>query len=98
MGRVIAATASIFFSLILGAVALAAVAVLLPETMETLLKSASWLRDQLTGTGLAPKYNVWVMFLIAEQQLVFMGFVIIMRILLAMLIAAGSNAFGLGDR
>ena len=96
MGRVIAATASIFFSLILGAAALAAVAVIVPGTMESLLDSASWVRDQLTNTGLAPKYNVWVKFLIADQQLVFMGFVIVMRILLALLFAAGSSLFGRG--
>jgi len=90
--------ASIFFSLILAAVALAAIAVLYPETMERLLDGASWVRDQLTSTGLAPKYNVWVKFLIAEQQLLFMGFVIVMRLLLALLIAAGSSLLGLGDR
>ncbi len=98
MGRVIAATASIFFSLILGAIALAVVAVMLPETMETFLDGASWLRDQLTSTGLASKYNVWVKFLIADQQLVFMGFVIVVRIILALLIAAGSSLFGRGYR
>ena len=94
MGRVLAATANIFFSLLLGAVALAFVAVQFPEIMQVLLTWASWLADQITGTRLDPKYNVWVMFLIDERQLVFLGFVIVMRILLASI----TNALGIGDR
>ena len=87
MARVLAATANIFFSLLLGAIALAFVAVQWPGTMEHILNMASGVKDQLTNTGLASKYNVWIKFLIGEQQLVFMGFVIVTRIILAMLIA-----------
>jgi len=87
VARVLAAAGNIFFSLLLGAIALAFVAVQWPETMESILNMASGVKEHLTNTGLAPKYNVWIKFLIGEQQLVFMGFVIVTRILLAMLIA-----------
>ena len=87
MARVLAAAGNIFFSLLLGAVALAVVAVQWPEIMEEILNIAAGLKEHLTNTGLASKYNVWIKFLLQEQQLVFMGFVIITRILLALLIA-----------
>lgn len=73
--------------MLLGAIAMAIVAVNWPETMEAILNMATGVKEYLTNTGLASKYNVWVKFLIQEQQLVFMGFVIFTRILLAMLIA-----------
>lgn len=87
VARVIAATSNIFFSLLLGAVALAVVAVQWPGVMEDIINVATGLKDYLTNTGLASKYNVWIKFLLQEQQLVFMGFVIVTRIILAILIA-----------
>ncbi len=87
MARVLAAAGNIFFSLLLGAVALAFVAVQWPEVMEQILTLAAGLKEHLTNTPLASKYNVWIKFLLQEQQLVFMGFVIVTRILLATLIA-----------
>jgi len=87
VARVLAATSNIFFSLLLGAVALAVVAVQWPGVMEDIINVAANLKEHLTNTGLASKYNVWIKFLLQEQQLVFMGFVIVTRIVLAMLIA-----------
>jgi len=87
VARVLAAAGNIFFSLLLGALALAFTAVQFPDTMDQIINIASGVKDYLTNTGLATKYNVWVKFLLSEQQLVFMGFVIITRILLALLIA-----------
>lgn len=87
MARILAAAGNIFFSLLLGAIALAFVAVQWPDSMVEILDMATGVKEQLTNTGLASKYNVWIKFLIGEQQLVFMGFVIVTRILLATLIA-----------
>ena len=87
MARVLAAAGNIFISLLLGAVALAFVAVQWPEAMDHIINMAANVKSHLTNTGLASKYNVWVKFLLSEQQLVFMGFVIVTRIILALLIA-----------
>ena len=87
VARVLAAAGNIFFSLLLGAVALAFVAVQWPEMLEGILNVATGVKEHLTNTGLASKYNVWIKFLLGEQQLVFMGFVIVTRIILALLIA-----------
>ena len=95
MTKVIGATLNIFFSIILGAVAFAFVAVQAPELMQdTFFSGASWLREQLTTTDLDPKYNVWVPFLINEPQLVLMGFVIFIRVALALAGAMLKSMFG----
>ena len=77
---------------------MAFIAVQFPEFMETLLDSGSWLTDEIGSTGLDAKYNVWVKFLLNEQQVVFMGFVILMRIILAILGAAIGSVLGIGRR
>jgi len=96
--RITAATLNIFFSLLLGAIAMAFIAVQFPEFMESLLDSGSWATDKIGDTGLDAKYNVWVKFLLNEQQIVFMGFVIVMRIILAVLGAAIGSMLGIGRR
>jgi hypothetical protein len=87
MLRVFLATTNIFTSLVIGALAMGAVWYMAPETMQTLFQSASGLKAWLTNLGLEPKYNNFLYFLIEERQLVFMGFVIVTRMLLAILAA-----------
>ena len=97
MGRIINASLIFFFSFILGAVMLAVVAVQFSDTMETLLTTGGWVTDMIGDTGLDPKYNVWVKFLVSEQQIVFLGFVILARIILAMVFGAIGNLLGIGN-
>ena len=77
------ASGIIFLSLLMGAIGLAYVGVEHPTYLDNMLDRASdfktWL---LAHSGLEAKYNVWVKFLVQEQQFVFMFFVIVMRILL----------------
>jgi len=92
---VLRATATIFLSVILGALVFAYMAVQFPDAMESVFAAAGYVRGLMVDSGLVPpRYNVWVMFLVAEQQLVFLGFVILMRILMAMVAGAVSNSFG----
>lgn len=74
----------IFLSLILAAVALVYVGIEYPQMLERMLVKASVVKDWITDsrhTGLDVRYNVWVKFLLQEQQFVFMFFVVVMRIL-----------------
>ncbi len=84
----------IFLSLLLGAIALAYVGVEYPGLLDTMLDQASdfktWL---LAHSGLEDKYNVWVKFLIQEQQFVFMFFVIVMRLSLLLLAAFATGLY-----
>ena len=98
MTRVLGATANIFISFLLGTITLVFVAVQFPEIMQYLLDAAGWLTDQITNTGLEPKYNIWLMFLIEDRQFVFLGFVIMTRIILASVMPGVRNLLGSGRR
>ena len=86
LGSIARAGSVIFFSLLLGALALAYVGVEHPSILNAMLDRASdfktWL---LLHIGLEAKYNVWVKFLVQEQQFVFMFFVIVMRLILLLI-------------
>lgn len=88
MRRVIESVFNIFFSLLFGAIALAFCAFYAPETLESMQINASFLKDDilavLTGLGTDSSVNVWIRFLVQDEQLVFMGFVILMRVLIAL--------------
>jgi len=91
LGSIVRAGGVIFLSLLLGAIALAYVGVEHPDYLDSMLDRASdfktWL---LAHSGLESKYNVWVKFLVQEQQFVFMFFVIIMRLILLLIVAVTS--------
>jgi len=84
----------IFLSLLMGAIALAYVGVEYPGTLDSMLDQASdfktWL---LSHSGLEAKYNVWVKFLVQEQQFDFMFFVIVMRLILLLLVALATGMY-----
>ncbi len=85
MLRVFLATTNIFVSLVLGALAMGIVWYVSPETMQNLFQFASGVKTWLTSLGIEPTYNNFIWFLIEERQLVFMGFVIVTRVVLAIL-------------
>jgi hypothetical protein len=74
----------LFFSLVLGAIMLGLVGYNSPESLSHMLAWARELKGAITGTGLDPKYNIWVEILLEERQLLFMFFTIAARILLAL--------------
>jgi hypothetical protein len=83
--RIFLSIGNIVLSLILGAVLIAVVAINSPETLSSSLRWAHSVKEVITGTSLDPKYNVWIEFLLDDRQIVFMGFVVLARILLALL-------------
>ena len=82
MLRLLFSTGNIFLSLVLGALLLAFVGFHDPETLSMMLGWARELKGVITGSGLDPRYNIWVELLLEERQLLFMGFTIVARILL----------------
>ena len=96
MARVLGSTLNIFFSLLLGAIAFVYVAVQFPEMMDALLDGANWLKYQIGDTGLDPRYNFWLRSVLNEHMVVFLGLVIMMRIVLEITISATANILGFG--
>jgi hypothetical protein len=89
MTSVLIASANIFFSLILGAVALVVVGLNFPEVFSHIIDGAGWVRDELTGTDLDVKYNNWIRLFIDEKQITLMFFTIVSRVALALVVAGG---------
>jgi hypothetical protein len=83
--RLLMSVSGLFLSLVLGAVMMGVVGYNSPEALSYLLGWARDLKGAITGTGLDPKYNIWVEVLLEERQLLFMFFTIAARIVLAML-------------
>lgn len=94
MWRLMLSTSSLFFSLILGALMLGVVGYNSPETLSQLLGYARELKSLITGTGLDPKYNIWVEVLLEERQLLFMFFTIAARLILGILTVLGLALVG----
>jgi hypothetical protein len=92
--RVLLSTGNIFFSLILGAVALALVGYNSPETLSVMLGWARELKSLITSTGLEPKYNIWVELLLEERQLLLMFFTIAARLVIAIFAALFAALLG----
>ena len=87
MLRMLLATGNVFFSLVLGAIAFGFVFIKYPDAMGSILDAAAGLKAWLTSRGLSTEYNNWVRVLLEERQLVFMGFTILMRVLLSVVTA-----------
>lgn len=85
MLRILLSASNLLFSLILGAILMALVAIYSPETLSLLLAWARDFKGLITGTGIAPRYNIWLELLLDERQLLFMGFTVFARILLGLL-------------
>ncbi len=85
MLRILLSVGNIIFSLILGALLMALVAIYSPETLSALLGWAHSFKSLITGTGLSAKYNIWLELLLDERQLLFMGFTVLARLLLGIL-------------
>lgn len=94
MLRIALATGNVFFSLVLGAIAFGFVFIKYPATMGSILDAASGLKAWLTSRGLSTEYNNWVRVLLEERQLVFMGFTILMRVVLSAITAAAAALWG----
>ncbi len=93
----ILAASNMIAAFILAILAIVFLALNYPAAMQTALRWARVVKDGITGTGLNPTYNIWLEFLLEERQLVFIGFTIIMRMLLSVVGFAGTRlrkAFG----
>ncbi len=92
--RLMLSMSSLFFSLILGAIMLGIVGYNSPETLSYLLGKAGQLKNLITGTGLDPKYNIWVEVLLEERQLLFMFFTIAARFIIGIVTMLVMAMFG----
>lgn len=85
---------NVFFSLILGALAFGFFWLYFPDVTLQLFKWASSLRESLFSTTWSARYEVALRFFVDERQIVYMGFVLVTRIIVGLLIALISRFTG----
>ena len=78
---------NVFFSLVLGAVALGVAWFYFPEATVQMFKAAGSIREWLASRGWPAHYEAVVRALLDERQIVYMGFVLATRIVVGLLIS-----------
>jgi hypothetical protein len=82
--RTILAAGNMITAFILAILAIIFLGLNYPPAISESLRWARYTKDIITGSGLNPSYNVWLEFLLEDRQLVFIGYTIIMRMVLAL--------------
>lgn len=85
MTRLLFISFTFMLTVVLGAIAFTFTALTYPGTMRQLMSGAERLRDQLSTFGLSDNYMVWVDILLQGDNLVLMGFIIVARIVMAII-------------
>jgi hypothetical protein len=88
---------NVFFSLILGAVALGFFWFTFPDWTLQLFRWAGSIRESVISGNWPARYEVVLRALVDERQIVYMGFVLVTRILVGVIIAFGYKLFSRKD-
>lgn len=92
--RFLLSLGNVFFSLILGAVALGFFWFYFPDWTLQLFKWAGSIRESMISGNWPARYEVVLRALVDERQIVYMGFVLATRILVGIIIALGYKLLG----
>jgi hypothetical protein len=85
---------NVFFSLILGAVALGFFWFYFPDWTLQLFRAAGSIRESVISGNWPARYEVMLRALVDERQIVYMGFVLATRIIVGLIIAVFYKLFG----
>jgi len=83
-------------TLIVGAIAFAATAIEFPTIMRQLIEWAQQLPPYLSQVGISDNYLVWTDILLSGDKLVLLGFVLVTRIVFALIGMIFGPLFGIG--
>lgn len=92
------ASVKFILTILLGAFAFAATAIQQPTLMRELLSIARHIPDYFTRSGLSDEYLVWVDILLGGDKLVFIGYLVVARIVVGVLASMLGGIFGFGTR
>lgn len=95
--RLLFSSFSFVLTLFVGAIAFAATAIEYPTLMRQLIGWAQQLPPYLSQVGLSDTYLVWTDILLSGDKLVLLGFVIVTRIIFALLGMIFGPLFGVGQ-
>ena len=92
------ASVKFILTILLGAFAFAATAIQQPTLMRELLSIARQIPDHFAASGLSDEYLVWVDILLGGDKLVFIGYLVVARIVVGVLASMLGGMFGFGAR
>jgi hypothetical protein len=92
------ASVKFILTILLGAFAFAATAIQQPTLMRELLSVARQIPEHFEASGLSDEYLVWVDILLGGDKLVFIGYLIVARIVVGVLAGLLGSIFGFGMR
>jgi len=88
MGSILArttnATFTIFLAFLLSYAMLIGLALASPTSLNWLLDGAELIEDALTHTALPDQYNNWLRIFVGEEQILFLFFAVLARIIIAL--------------
>ena len=93
--RYLLSSFSFFFTLIIGALVFAALAIEFPAIMNEFVRWANLVPGYLGDLGVPDQYMVWINILITGDKLVLLGIVLVTRIVLSLVIGAFASLLGL---
>lgn len=98
MGRILArstnATITIFLAFLLSYAMLVGLALTSPQTLTWMLDGAEIIEDALTHTNIPAQYNNWLRIFVGEEQILFLFFAVLARIVIAIIGSSFSAALG----
>jgi hypothetical protein len=83
--RLLFTSLSFMVTLVVGAIAFAATAIEFPGIMRDLIEQANRLPPYLSSLGISDSYMVWLEILLTGDKLVLLGFVLVTRIVFALI-------------
>lgn len=93
--RILFTSFTFVLTLIVGAIAFAATAIEFPTIMRQFIEWAQYLPPYLAQLGLSDNYLVWTDILLSGDKLVLLGFVLVTRIVFALLGIVFGPLFGM---
>ncbi len=94
----LSASVKFVLTIVLGAFAFAFTAIQQPTLMRELLSIARHIPEQFSRSGISDDYLVWVDILLGGDKLVFIGYLIVARIVVGVLASMLGGLFGFGRR
>lgn len=92
------ASLKFILTILLGAFAFAATAIQQPTLMREFLSMARHIPEYFAASGLSDDYLVWVDILLGGDKLVFIGYLVVARIVVGVLASILGSIFGFGMR
>ena len=83
LGRVTSTSVTLFLAFVLALAMLVSLGLYAPHVLNWVLNGAEMVEDWLTHTALPDRYNNWIRLFLGDEQLTFLFFTIIARIIVA---------------